>query len=334
MNIKDLAIVTAGLLSDGSHTDKVVYFNNKDLTLIEHFKSSLKRIYNLEDKRFGGNWKRLKEHDIKRVYFCSKELVQKLTKFSPTFTTKPLHIDNKKIYPDCKIPNIIVNSTPKIKEEFLRMYASCDGDVEVHIRYITKEKRYDPRGNVCFIVEHPSLKKQVFEMLLSLGYSPTLERGRLRLCKKEDIIKYCKKVGFVKGCKISNSSRRVHFYWHDKNDVLLLLSYIVCFGIPKPLSKVEKSEENKSKIKKYLSSLLDKIEKGKKLDNLKHKQRRNFLNSKEKKWLLSWKNKQGKFVIYNKNKFRVTTIKIAELFHEKFGKDIDFTTVHWYWRNR
>lgn len=334
MDLKDFATVVAGLLSDGSHTDKVIYFTNTDITLINHFKNALRRLYNLDNKRFGGDWKKLKKHNLKRIYFCSKDLVTKLTKYSPTFTTIAKHINDKKIYPNCKIPSIILNGGESIKKEFLKMYASCDGDVEVYLRYVTKEKRYDIWGAVCFVIDNPNIKKQVFDVLLSLGYSTTFEDGRIRICRKKDIIKYSKEVGFVKECKISNSNPRVHFYWSDKNDVLSLLAYVIQFGIPKELSKVKKSKTNKYKIKRYLEGLLKRIERGEELNLLKFKQRRNFLNKEEKNWIISWKGKWGKKVVYNKNELRVSINTIAKLFLERYGKDIDPTTVFWYWKKK
>jgi len=334
MDMKSFAIVTSGLLSDGSNTDKVLYFNNTDYILIKYFKEAFKKIFDIDNEKFGGNWEKAKEHDIKRIYICSKDLVNKLKCHSPTFTTKPKYVDNKKIYPNCRIPEIILKSMPRIKNEFIRMYASCDGDVEIHLRYVSKEKRYDPRGNVCIIVENPPLRKQILAMLITLGYSPTLEEGRIRICKKRDIIKYAQEIGFMDGCKISNSNPHVHFYWHKKNDILSLLVYLIQFGIPKNLSKVNKSKQNKKNLKGYLSNLLNKIERKEKLDYHNYKQRRNFLNDEEKKWILGWKNKKGKKLILNNNTFKVTTVKIAEMFKDKFSKEIDNTTIFWYWKNK
>ncbi|OGI12499.1 hypothetical protein A3K64_03280 [Candidatus Micrarchaeota archaeon RBG_16_36_9] len=330
VNFKDLAMIFAALLSDGSiQKNRIASFTNKDIELIKAFKNSYKSFFHLSEDKFKGNWNKSEfENKIMTIKIHSKEIVNFLLNFSK-FKHNPTRNKGIKIYPVAHIPEMIFNGNKKLKYVFLKMYASCDGCIEVSIRYPRSAKKYDVIGNVVFACENPTLNLDLFNLLKSLAYTPIRDVKRVRLTRIKDIIKFENECGFIEGCKIFKSGHGAHFYNEEKNKILKLLVYLLKAGIPKNLSKVFRSHDNKNQIKKYLIFLLDEIKKGEKLPKIKFKQGKTTLNIEEKKWILS--KKLFRKNIKSNKKYILPATKILKHFKKKFKKNIDVTTIYWYW---
>ncbi len=312
-----LALIISALLSDGyMRGDALIKFINKDLVLINHFKGAIKKYFKLGDERIKGNFGYKGEKDVKCIYICSVDITRFLRRYVRNYRTKPYRDKNKGLfaYPLSSVPKFVMVGSREHKITFLKTYISCDGCVEFNVMYIKKEKRYYARGNLSFICHHPKIYHQILELLIDLGYTPIKKFGIIRITKKEEIKRFANEVGFVKKCRISNSSRRVHFYWKCKNDVLLLLIHALYVGVPQKLMRCEKSKGNKLKIISYLRWVLELIESGKNLPQKREKMNYGFLTNNEKVWLFKNKNK-----VFQR---KVSYQGLADLFLGKFNKSI------------
>ena len=324
---ENLAQIIAALLSDGSvERGLLIKFVNKDIVLINKFLELSKAVFSLSDKNIKGNFMFKNDEDIKDIYICSVDLVSSLHKYTPTYRTKPYRDINKNLikYPNSYIPQFIMNGNKEIKHAFLRMYASCDGCVEIHINYVNADSRYDIRGRVSFICQHPVINQQLFDLLTSLSFSPVKKNGLVQLNRTKDINLFAKHIGFINGCRITNSNKRVYFYYKKKEDVLGLLVYLLYNGIPKELSYCYKSDLNKKKVIKYISKILDYIKNKQVFEQTSYKANNNFnlITPEEKEWLIKRKE------FNSENNIPYTTI--TNLFFRKFNKRISPQIVYYY----
>ena len=68
---------------------------------------------------------------------------------------------------------------------------------------VSKRQNFD--RNARIFCEHTSLRKQYFELLKKLEYSPTMLKDGVLLRKPENLKKFSEEIGFVEGVKISGN---------------------------------------------------------------------------------------------------------------------------------
>lgn len=106
----------------------------------------------------------------------------------------------------------------KLRQLFLRIYFTCDGGVSV----VSSNGRYPFLVRKVFVdIKHPTLKKDILNVLITAGFIPKVYSAQIRLTTQEDITKFKKTIGFVNGVKISNHSNS--FRGFEKNKLLDLL---------------------------------------------------------------------------------------------------------------
>ena len=69
--------------------------------------------------------------------------------------------------------------------------------------------------------KHPTLRKDLYKLLIVAGFNPKIYSEQIRLTTREDLIKFYKTIGFVRSVKIINHSK--NFCGFEKNKLLSLL---------------------------------------------------------------------------------------------------------------
>ena len=207
----DLGILVGILLTDGSISRKGRSFS---IELSGKSKELIRLLFGVEkfletrDSRYP---------EIFRTILTNRNVAESLLKFSPTFRTKQFP-DGK--FPPAKLPEFIFKLNQKEKSAVLSAMFSCDGCISLWIVWNKKWKVWEIKKWVKFACKHPRLRKQTFQLLKSLGYSPVVREinDEILLAKKKDIIKFAREIRFVDGVKVTGDSRN----WEGfrKNEVL------------------------------------------------------------------------------------------------------------------
>ena len=234
-NQRNLVLLSAFALSDGGVSPKgkncwTIYFRNKDKLVIEEFQHHLINCMGRPGCKIN------RKDGTVFVKIDSTKLGKKLFTLSESYRTKPcamhpicgcikgirpahgaksIEIDGVK-YPPANLPKQVFKHK-SIAKQFLRNYITCDGGVSVTYAKNNKGSLFLVR-KIFIAVEHPTLNKQLTELLINLGYSPCAYEDQVRLTRKEDIKKFKKEIGFIKGAKISNDSKYLNGL--EKNKVL------------------------------------------------------------------------------------------------------------------
>ncbi len=236
MGIRQDVLLAAFLLSDGGIAARgkkswTIYFRNKDKSVIDEFQRVLKESCG----KIGYVTKRTDGSLFIRLH--SKEFAERLFKLSKSYRTKACnnfpqcrHLKGKRSsctthgaeivngieYPKAEIPKQIFKNK-QLANEFLRIYASCDGGISV---VPTKNIRGSPFlvRKIFISVKHPKLSEQLTNLLFDLGFSPSRYKDQIRVIKMEDIRKFRDEIAFIKGAKISKDSK--FLYGYQKNQIL------------------------------------------------------------------------------------------------------------------
>ena len=183
-------------LSDGSVDKKrytVEFTEAKEV--VNKFISEIKQIGDLKI-----NWKIDEHKNSFRARAYSKELVNLMTKFSPTFRTRsynqhPKNPENKKGYPSTEIPKECFSK--KFIRTFLRYYSTCDGGPTFSV-YERKDKNcLQLDMSIKIGCENPKLKQQIHEMLKKIRIKSNRTKNGISIKKIDDIEKVHKKIKFV-----------------------------------------------------------------------------------------------------------------------------------------
>lgn len=232
MRIRDLLLLVPFLLSDGGISPKgtngwLIYFRNNDKILINYFINFLNRTTQNKIQI------QIKKDKSYFVRVNDKELGNQLNKLCLSFRTQPCDahpicseyrkngvckfqtIDKK--YHKIILPSKFVENE-KMRRLFLRIYFTCDGGVSV----VSSNGKYPFLVRKVFVdIKHPSLRDDIYKVLITAGFIPRVYSTQIRLTTQGDITKFKKTIGFVKGVKISKHSNS--FYGFGKNKLLDLL---------------------------------------------------------------------------------------------------------------
>lgn len=243
LNGTDGASIVSALLSDGSVCGNQIRFLTTDKSLNEYVWNKLEKVFNKK---------------IDRKYGCVRgRLEAEFLKLFTTYKTTPFRENKNTVsWPSVKIPEFIKEGNLDQKNEFLRVYASCDGSVSIDLFWNKRTQLYSLQAFVTITCKNPKLMEQLFDLLKKQGFNPTITRGYRIVLTGEDIIKF-KYVGFVEGCKPVHGK-----YWRniEKNRLLDLAISIVKLGpdIIPPHLRINKSKRNE--IIEYLKKLLGRKE--------------------------------------------------------------------------
>ncbi|MBI3588582.1 hypothetical protein HY095_05280 [Candidatus Micrarchaeota archaeon] len=188
------AMLVAFLLSDGSvYFDKskrtyCIQFTNKVGALLEKFIFLMREWFALENFRINHCAR------AESIRFFSKNAADELFALSPTYRTL--------VFPDGTFPNAIIPQEiigdEKLAIAFLKAFASCDGGIVVN----------PPEGQyrIELACRHPSLKKQLGELLAKTGFECVLTKERVIVRGKGNIVRYLGKIGFLNESTICKKS--------------------------------------------------------------------------------------------------------------------------------
>ncbi|MFH0949512.1 MAG: LAGLIDADG family homing endonuclease [Candidatus Aenigmatarchaeota archaeon] len=215
-------LLTDGGLSIISGKRWRIHFTSNSEPFVKVFENLIKQLFNLRiEKNYrNGAWK--------VQTWISKKVKDELVQYSPTYRT--LSIEGETT--EAKIPDFIYQNS-ELAKDFLRYAFTADGTVIFNIG----KAKYGFRFDRCVKIycEHPNLRKQYFELLVRIGYKPTILKDAVLLRKSENIIKFAKEISFVNEVKISGNG-----LWRGFAKSELLQFVANSYGLkPKSLGKTK-----------------------------------------------------------------------------------------------
>ena len=209
----NLGILIGLLLTDGWVSSKQIGISNKSEEMHRIFKEKVSLLFgtqNFKERKSGFNVKQTEVNNISIV----KTLI-KICKLE-NFRRKPFA---NGLFPDVRLPEFIKELSNQEKCKVLQTIFSADGSISLSIRWHKRNKKWEIRRRIELACKHPILRKDLIELLRSVGLRPVNSKNEnITLEKKEDLIKFAKEIRFIDGVKISANSK----IWHDieKNKVL------------------------------------------------------------------------------------------------------------------
>lgn len=220
-------LYTDGCLSPKGKNGWRLYLSNTSWQIIEAFKQSLIRLFNLPEYRIRVSQKIVNGKPFYKAVVDSKEIGQILTNRYGTFRTLkyPLKV-NGQIYPPASLPNQLQD--PSTICQFLKVAFSCDGGVNL---YVARSKYTWLIRNVYLACQHPTLIKQYYRLLKKVGVVGKIlwQDELIRIQGKKDLKKFASKIGFMEGVQITQNSA----YWQGIEKQKVLQLAIASYGNPK-----------------------------------------------------------------------------------------------------
>lgn len=245
----DLGILVGMLLTDGclskNGNSYDIEFTNKSDELHRLFKQQMKKLFNvsnfteISDSRF---------KEIRRTKIKNKQIGEALLDVVPTFRTKKF-IDGS--FPKSSLPKFFYEMSDESLCKILQTIFSTDGSVSLWPVWNKRKSVWEIKKLVKISCAHTAIRKQYFQLLKKLDFSPTLREinNEVVLFKKQDLIKFKKEIRFVNGVKITGDSR--HWEGFEKNQILNLA--IRSFKLKK---KDLKNFKSKEEIINFLKSMV------------------------------------------------------------------------------
>lgn len=216
-------LYTDGCLSKKGKNGWRFFLGNTSWPIIQAFKESLMRLYDLSEERIRISSKYVNGKPFYKAVVDSKEIGQLLTKKYGTFRTLKINGD----YPTAKLPDF--NSKEAVRL-FLRIAFSCDGGINL---YVARNRYRFLIRNVYLACQHPVLQKQYFELLRGLSIEgKILEKDELiRIQGKESLERFAQLVGFMSDVKITQNSA----YWQGVPKQKVLKLAVASYGNPQTI---------------------------------------------------------------------------------------------------
>lgn len=227
---KELACLLGLLFTDGCVSRKGksswrIYFSNKPQALVDLFQDCIQKIFNLEADRVRlGKTK----DGLIRAIVDSKEIGDYLVSRFGTF--RSLKYSDEEL-PDTRLPVLELKQSG-CASEFLRSAFSCDGGVSLYPAY-----RAGKQGGTTWLIRsvylacaHNKLRADYMELLEHLGIfaREVSKDGKIKIERKEDIVRFNKTIGFVERTQITHTSQ----YWGTCEKQYLLDLLIKSYGNP------------------------------------------------------------------------------------------------------
>lgn len=232
----------------------LVYFDSISPVLTDLFKQICKR---LGIQKFTEQMRK-----TKCIQCYSKEFVELLLSFSPTYRTKPCNeypicTDNtckhfrkgKYLLTQAKFPDFIVKAKPPILYEYLRILFSTEGCASMSVT--SSGGKFRISRYVLLTAKHPVIRNQITLMLRRAGLKPKTFEYDIVIKGEEKIRTFHKKIGFLPGVKATLKSKRWSGF--EKNEILrkILKSY----KLAKQDRNLWNAFENREKIYDFLIKL-------------------------------------------------------------------------------
>lgn len=220
-------LYTDGCLSPKGKNGWRFYLGNTSWQIIEAFKESLIKLFNLPDRRIRISQKIVNGKPFYKAVMDDMKIGKLLTEKYGTFRTLRYSSKvNGSSYPLTSLPDRLQDQA--IICQFLKVAFSCDGGVNL---YVARNKYTWLIRNVYLACKHPVLRKQYHNLLKKVGITGKIlkQDEMIRIQGKKDLEVFANKVGFMKGVQITQHST----YWEgfEKEKVLQLL--IASYGNPK-----------------------------------------------------------------------------------------------------
>lgn len=239
-NLEDLGMLVGLLLTDGCvSSSKFLVFHNKSEAMHKLFRQQVTKVF--------GNvhfTERIESNGTKRTQVTSKSIVKKLLELSNIKTFRRKRFKNGK-FPPVKLPEFIKSLQRLAILKFLRVIFSADGSVSISVRWHKGNKSWEIRRRIELTCKHPNLRKEFFELIKNVGFSPRTSGENITLERKKDILKFAKVVRFVPGIKVGGDSR--NWKGFEKNQIVDLSIKTLDF---------KKRDLNKFKTKKEIINFL------------------------------------------------------------------------------
>lgn len=261
--ISSKVIVGTLLLTEGSRNKKGFDFSNKSVVLHNLLIDAVYDKYNLIPTTYLRKGTR-----AFRTYYYSGNSVSVREDLEKTFgclKTKPTDIRNYLSLPQ---PTLEKVKKKQDKKMVIRLFSVTEGNVWMSVRpYNRKKKEYIVCPTIGFACTHPKLLLDLNNILVSLGFVPSLGKGktwsgwaRANLAAFHNIIKFLRIGGFIPGVKVARSDAILHGF--EKRAVLLAIL---------ELRKRMLKDSSLRKLNRYqLYSLISKILKQGSLKNEEH----------------------------------------------------------------
>ncbi len=220
-------LYTDGCLSPKGKNGWRFYLGNTSWQIIEAFKKSLIRLFNLPEYRIRISERIVNGKPYYKAVMDSMEIGQILINKYGTFRTlKYSSKVNGEIYPPARLPDKL--QEPSVVCHFLKVAFSCDGGVNL---YVARNKYTWLIRNVYLACKHPVLIKQYKKLLKKIGIKCKIlwQDNLIRIQGRKDLEIFAKKVGFMGGVKITQHSA----YWQNIEKQKVLHLAITSYGNPK-----------------------------------------------------------------------------------------------------
>lgn len=222
-------LYTDGCLSPKGKNGWRFYLGNTSWQIIEAFKQSLIKLFNLPDRRIRISQKIVNGKPFYKAVMDDMRIGGLLTREYGTFRTLRYSSEiNGSVYPSASLPDRLQDHSTIC--QFLKVAFSCDGGVNL---YVARNKYIWLIRNVYLACKHPVLIKQYCNLLKKIGITGKIlqEDNLIRIQGRKDLKIFANKVGFMQGVQITQHSA----YWEgfEKEKVLQLL--IASYGNPKAI---------------------------------------------------------------------------------------------------
>jgi len=220
-------LYTDGCLSKKSKNGWRFYLGNTSWHIIEAFKKSLIKLFNLSEHRIRISQKIVNGKPFYKAVVDDMKIGQFLTDRYGTFRTLQYSSAvNGSIYPPASLPAKLQD--PLTICQFLKVAFSCDGGVNL---YVARNKYTWLIRNVYLACKHPTLIRQYHMLLEKVGVVGKIlwQDELIRIQGKKDLEKFAGQIGFMEGVKITQHSA----YWQGFEKQKVLQMAIASYGNPK-----------------------------------------------------------------------------------------------------
>lgn len=244
---EDLGILVGLLLTDGCVSHKQLIFHNNSEEMHELFKEKVTSVFGMNKFTEG-----IERNGVRRTQLSAKKAIQELLRFCEleTFRRKPFKNGE---FPNIELPKFIKELSKNEICKILQSMFSSDGSISLSARWHKTNNSWEIRRRVELSCKHPIIRKQLIDLLKSIGLSPVNSSNEnITIEKIEDIKKFKEIIGFVKGIKIGKDSKNWDGF--EKNQILSLAIRTMEFS-KKDLQHFRTKEEVIDFLKSFLLSV-------------------------------------------------------------------------------
>lgn len=243
--VSDNVIISSLLITEGSKNKKGFDFSNKSKVLHDLLVESVYNKY----KILPTTYFRYQE-DASRTFFSTKEALnvrKDIENFIGNLKTTPRNDLFNYLREDQPSLSKVIKNNDKIA--LLRIFAVTEGGIYFKLTpYNRKNKEFIALPQIYIICTHPKILLELYNILLSLNFHPTLIKGKswsnwtgIILPSFRDSIRFLELGGFLNGVKVARTDSK--FYNIEKQSLFLaVLELRKMMLIDKELRKYNKKQ--------------------------------------------------------------------------------------------